>query len=61
MKISDDILEKIESKKNLIGELLLEHTSLTDNQLKEALEIQNKKKTSWVKFSFEKIISILMK
>ena len=40
MKISDSILESVENKKEKIGELLLKHTSLTQNQLDEALEIQ---------------------
>ncbi len=34
------MLEKVEGQKERIGQLLLKHTSLTDNQLEEALEIQ---------------------
>ena len=34
------MLEKVEGQKELIGQLLLQHTSLTDDQLDEALEIQ---------------------
>jgi general secretion pathway protein E len=40
MKLSDSILESVENKKEKIGELLLKHTSLTQNQLDEALDIQ---------------------
>ena len=40
MKISEDILRKVEVNKKRIGELLLEHTSLTKDQLAEALKIQ---------------------
>ena len=40
MKISEQMLVKVERQKEKIGELLLKHTSLTENQLKEALEIQ---------------------
>jgi general secretion pathway protein E len=40
MKVSDHILAKVENKKHLIGELLLEHTDLTEDQLNEALQIQ---------------------
>lgn len=34
------MLEKVEGQKEKIGQLLLKHTSLTDDQLEEALEIQ---------------------
>ena len=34
------MLEKVEVQKEKIGQLLLKHTSLTDDQLEEALEIQ---------------------
>jgi general secretion pathway protein E len=40
MKISDHMLEKVEGQKERIGELLLKYTSLTQEQLQEALEIQ---------------------
>ena len=40
MKLTDDIHEKLESRKEKIGELLIQHTSLTKIQLSEALEIQ---------------------
>lgn len=40
MKITDTMLEKVEGQKEKIGQLLLKHTSLTDDQLEEALEIQ---------------------
>jgi len=40
MKVSDHLLEKVETNKKRIGELLLLHTSLTKGQLEEALEIQ---------------------
>ena len=40
MKLADHLLEKVESNKKKIGEILLESTSLTEEQLKEALEIQ---------------------
>jgi general secretion pathway protein E len=40
MKISEHMLEKVEGQKERIGELLLKHTSLTREQLDEALEIQ---------------------
>ncbi len=40
MKITDHMLEKVEGQKEKIGQLLLKHTSLTDSQLEEALEIQ---------------------
>jgi general secretion pathway protein E len=40
MKISDHMLEKVEGQKERIGELLLKYTSLTQEQLQEALELQ---------------------
>lgn len=40
MKINDDHIQKVETHKQRIGELLLQHTSLTQEQLDEALEIQ---------------------
>ncbi len=40
MKISDQLLNKLEGQKELIGQLLLQQTSLTEAQLDEALEIQ---------------------
>ncbi len=40
MKITDHMLEKVEGQKEKIGQLLLKHTSLTDDQLEEALDIQ---------------------
>ncbi len=40
MKVSDHLMEKVESNKAKIGELLLQHTSLTKAQLNEALEVQ---------------------
>ena len=40
MNLSNQILTKIEGSKDKIGELLLKHTSLTKEQLDEALEIQ---------------------
>jgi general secretion pathway protein E len=40
VKITDHMLEKVEGQKEKIGQLLLQHTSLTDDQLEEALEIQ---------------------
>jgi len=40
VKITDHMLEKVEGQKEKIGQLLLKHTSLTDDQLEEALDIQ---------------------
>lgn len=40
MKLTDHMLEKVEGQKERIGELLLKHTSLSEDQLAEALEIQ---------------------
>ncbi len=40
MKISTHILEQVEGYKEKIGQLLLQHTSLTEEQLQEALTIQ---------------------
>jgi general secretion pathway protein E len=41
MKISDHMLEKVEGQKERIGELLLKYSTLTQEQLDEALEIQS--------------------
>ncbi|TNE95496.1 MAG: hypothetical protein EP326_14945, partial [Deltaproteobacteria bacterium] len=40
MRVSEHMLEKVEGQKEKIGELLLQHTSLTQEQLSEALHIQ---------------------
>lgn len=40
MRVSDQIFENVEVNKKKIGELLIEHTSLTQEQLDEALELQ---------------------
>ncbi len=40
MKISDHLMQKVESQKDRIGQLLLKFTALTQNQLDEALKIQ---------------------
>ena len=40
MKVSDHLLEKVENNKKKIGELLLQHTALTQEQLDEALALQ---------------------
>lgn len=40
VKITDHMLEKVEGQKEKIGQLLLKYTTLTDDQLDEALEIQ---------------------
>ena len=40
MNVRDDHLKNIETNKKKIGELLLQYTSLTEEQLNEALEIQ---------------------
>ena len=40
MKVSDHLLEKVEKNKKKIGELLLQHTALTQEQLDEALVLQ---------------------
>jgi general secretion pathway protein E len=40
MKVSDHLLKRVETNKKRIGELLLQHTSLTESQLSEALNIQ---------------------
>lgn len=45
MKLSNHLLEKVESNKKRIGEILLELTSLTEDQLKDALEIQKQEKS----------------
>ena len=41
VKITEQMLEKVEGQKERIGQLLLKYTSLTDDQLEEALEIQH--------------------
>lgn len=41
MRISEHMLEKVEGQKDRIGELLLKHTSLTQDQLSEALDLQS--------------------
>ncbi len=41
MRISEHMLEKVEGQKDRIGELLLKHTSLTQDQLNEALDLQS--------------------
>lgn len=40
MRINDQHLERVENQKLKIGELLLQHTALTKDQLDEALQIQ---------------------
>ncbi|MCK5884123.1 MAG: Flp pilus assembly complex ATPase component TadA [Bacteriovoracaceae bacterium] len=40
MKLTDHMLEKVEGQKDKIGQLLLDHTALSQEQLGEALEIQ---------------------
>lgn len=40
MGLSEDLLEKVEGQKGKIGELLVKHTSLTRQQLEEALALQ---------------------
>jgi general secretion pathway protein E len=40
VRVSEHMLEKVEGQKEKIGELLLQHTSLTQEQLSEALHIQ---------------------
>lgn len=40
MKLSDQMLAQVEGQKFKIGELLLKHTSLTQDQLNEALHVQ---------------------
>jgi general secretion pathway protein E len=45
MSISNQFMDKFENQKELIGELLLKHTSLTKKQLDEALEIQRNEGT----------------
>jgi general secretion pathway protein E len=44
MKVSDILMDKVEANKQRIGELLLQHTSLTQKQLDEALELQKLEK-----------------
>ena len=41
MRISEHMLEKVEGQKDRIGELLLKHTTLTQDQLNEALDLQS--------------------
>lgn len=40
MRVAEHLLKRVEKNKKRIGELLLQHTALTENQLEEALEIQ---------------------
>jgi general secretion pathway protein E len=40
VKVTENILNKVEGQKEKIGQLLLKHTSLTEEQLSEALDIQ---------------------
>ena len=40
MRLSEHMLEKIEGQKEKIGQLLLQHTALSESQLEEALRIQ---------------------
>ena len=40
MKIAENMLNKVEGQKEKIGQLLLKHTSLSEEQLNEALEMQ---------------------
>lgn len=40
MKVSEEYIQRFETNKKKIGELLLQHTSLTQEQLSEALKIQ---------------------
>ena len=40
VKIKEHMLERVENQKEKIGQLLLKHTDLTDDQLEDALEIQ---------------------
>lgn len=40
MKLSDEMLDKVEQSKERIGELLVKNSALTNAQLEEALEIQ---------------------
>ena len=44
MKVSDHLMSKVEENKKRIGELLLQHTALTNIQLEEALELQKQEK-----------------
>ncbi len=45
MGLSEDLLVKVEQHKEKIGELLMKHSSLTRQQLEEALEIQRQEGT----------------
>ena len=40
MKLTENMLQKVEGQKEKIGQLLLKHTSLSEDQLNEALQIQ---------------------
>ena len=40
MDVKDEHIQKVENNKQRIGQLLLQHTSLTEEQLQEALDIQ---------------------
>lgn len=40
MKVADHLLDRVEKNKKRIGELLIQHTALTEKQLEEALEMQ---------------------
>ena len=40
MRLTDQLVERFEGQKEKIGQLLIKHTSLTEEQLKEALDLQ---------------------
>ena len=40
MKLNEKLLERVETQKHRIGDLLLQHTSLTEEQLSDALQLQ---------------------
>jgi len=40
LRLTDQLLTRFEGQKEKIGQLLIKHTSLTDDQLKEALDLQ---------------------
>ena len=44
MKVSDHLMDRVEANKKRIGELLLQHTPLTQKQLEEALDLQKQEK-----------------
>src|SRR5690554_2064555 len=44
MKVADHLLKRVETNKQKIGELLLEHTALTSEQLNEALALQKEER-----------------